>query len=454
MTDLHHCRTVLLAEGWARDMVLEIDPAEGTIRGVGPLLDGTRPDFRHDIVVPGMPNGHSHAFQRAMAGLAERRGPSADSFWTWRQIMYGFLGKLTPDHVHAIAAQVYAEMLSAGFTTVAEFHYLHHQPGGTPYDDIGEMAGAIARAASETGIRLTLLPVFYGQSDFGGAPLSDRQQRFGNEPDRYARLVERCREIIQDRPGDLVGIAPHSLRAAGPDHLQAILPLAGDGPVHIHISEQVKEVADCQSWSGARPIQWLLANAPVGPGWSLIHATHADPDEIAGIAASGAVAGLCPITEANLGDGIFPAPGYLAAGGRFSIGSDSNVRIDLAEELRTLEYGQRLRDLARNVLAPPDASTGRALFDGALAGGCRAVGGGTPGLRTGGPADFSVLDAAHPALAGRREDALLDGWIFAGDDRCVAEVYVAGRPAPGATPAGRARIARRFAEVLGSIVDA
>ena len=389
------------------------DPAEtaGRIAAVESGVDPAPGDARHAIGVPGMPNLHSHAFQHGMAGLAETRGPGADDFWSWRTLMYRFVDRLTPDDLEAVAAMAFAEMLEAGFTRVGEFHYLHHAPDGRPYADRAEMAARVAAAAEATGIGLTLLPVFYAQGGFGGAPAGEAQRRFLSNIDSYAALLEATRGAVG---GDtVVGIAPHSLRAVTPGQIRAILPLAEGAPIHIHIAEQQREVADCLAWSGRRPVEWLLGEAPVGPGWCLVHATHMTDAERSALARSGAVAGLCPITEANLGDGLFPAPEYLAEGGRIGVGSDSNVRIDLAEELRLLEYGQRLAARARNVLADETTpSTGARLFRAALDGGAQALAA-PAGIAVGNPADLVSLDPTEPALLARTGEALLDGWVFA-----------------------------------------
>ena len=420
-----HCKTALLPDGWAQDVRLEIDGGRiaKVVRGVK-----LSPDAEQiAIALPGVGNLHSHAFQRAMAGLTERRGRGDDSFWTWRSLMYRFVAGMTPDDVEAIAAQAYVEMLEAGFTRVGEFHYVHHAADGRPYDTIAEMAGRIASAADQTGIGLTLLPVFYAHGGFGGAAPGEAQARFLNDPDQYARLIAESRAAVAGLPDAVVGIAPHSLRAVTPDELSAILPLAGDGPVHIHIAEQVKEVADCRAWSAKRPVEWLLDAAPVDRRWCLVHATHVTEDETVRLANSGAVAGLCPITEANLGDGIFPAGAFQAAGGAFGVGSDSNVRINLAEELRLLEYGQRLAGQARNVMAgAAEQSTGRALFDAAVSGGAQALGV-DGGLKVGASADIVSLDSDHPALAAHAGDDLLDSFIFAGGDRLISGVWRAGQ---------------------------
>ncbi|EWY40949.1 N-formimino-L-glutamate deiminase [Skermanella stibiiresistens SB22] len=419
--------SALLAEGWSRNVVFDVDDA-GLITKV--KVDGTPDDAMKlgAVVVPGMANLHSHTFQRAMAGLAERRGDSADSFWTWRQTMYGFLDKLTPDDVQAIAALVCAEMLEAGFTTLGEFHYLHHDPAGAAYADIGEMTGRVAAAASSTGIALTLLPVFYAHGGFGGMAPTPGQRRFINDPDRYARLMESAGRHVKAVPNGRIGVAPHSLRAATVQEIGDILPLADGGPIHIHVAEQVKEVEDCVAWCGKRPVEYLLDSLPVDTRWCAIHATHMTPSETEALARSGAVAGLCPETEGNLGDGLFDAPRYLTAGGRFGIGSDSHIHIGLAEELRLLEYGQRLVLRSRNVLCEPGGWTGDVLFRRAVAGGAQALGQPTDSLRVGQRADFVTLDETHPSLAGRPPEQMVDAWIFAGDKSCVREVRVAGHP--------------------------
>jgi formiminoglutamate deiminase len=406
-------QSALLPDGWADGVRITI--AAQTIARIETGVAATPSDERHGVAIPGLANVHSHAFQRGMAGLAEVRGPAHDSFWTWRDVMYRFVDRLTPEDVTAIAAQAYVEMLEGGFTRVGEFHYLHHDPSGMPYANIAELAERIAAAAGETGIALTLLPVFYAHGNFGGRPPAPAQRRFLNDPMRFAKLMDASRTALAPLGDANIGIAPHSLRAVTPDELHEIVPLAKDGPIHIHIAEQMKEVEDCIAWSGARPVAWLLGNADVDDRWCLIHATHMTDNETQRLAASGAVAGLCPITEANLGDGIFPAPDYRAADGRFGIGTDSNVLIDAAEELRTLEYAQRLRLRSRNVLAgQTGTSTGRTLFDGALGGGFQALGIASFGLREGASADLVSLDVTDPVLAGRSADALLDSWIFGG----------------------------------------
>jgi formimidoylglutamate deiminase len=415
----------LLADGWAPRVRLRIEA--GRIAAVERNVPCDPTDQAYGIAVPGLANVHSHAFQRGMAGLAERRGPDHDDFWTWREVMYRFLDRLTPEDVEAITAQAFAEMLAAGFTRVGEFHYLHNDVDGRPYANPGELTDRILAAREATGVGLTLLPVFYAHGGFGGAAPKAGQRRFLNDPDRFARLVEHARSAVRSSPDAVVGIAPHSLRAITPDELTAILPLARGGPVHIHAAEQEGEVADCVAWSGARPVRWLLDHAPVDPSWCLIHATHLDEAEITGLARTGAAAGLCPITEANLGDGIFPARSFFAQGGRFAVGTDSNILIDAAGELRALEYSQRLEARSRNLLAPHVGdSLGAALFAGALAGGAQALGSGLAGLQAGASADIVALDADHPSLVARHGDAILDGWIFAAGREAVEAVWRAG----------------------------
>lgn len=444
-----HARQALLVNGWANNVRIGIEG--GRIVAMERDAAVAAGDERHDTVLAGMPNLHSHAFQHGMAGLAETRGPGSDSFWSWRNVMYRFALSMTPDDVEAVAAQLYVEMLEAGFTRVGEFHYLHHDRDGRPYADIAEMAVRIAAAASATGIALTLLPVFYAHAGFGGTAPGEGQRRFINDRDSFAALLDRCRALTSALPQGITGVAPHSLRAVTPDELSAVVAMAGDKPIHIHIAEQVKEVEDSIAWSGRRPVEWLLDNQAVDGRWCFIHATHMTDAETRGMAQAGAVAGLCPVTEANLGDGTFPAPQFLADGGRFGVGSDSNVLIGLPDELRQLEYSQRLAHRARNVLAAPGGSTGRALFEGALAGGAAALGV-EAGLATGQAADLVSLKARHGLdLAG---DALLDGWIFANgaDVDCV---WVNGRKqVAGGRHVAREAIGRRFTAAMRALAEA
>ena len=443
----HHA---LLPDGWGNDVRLE-SRAGLLVR----VESGARPapgDEHAGIVVPGMPNVHSHAFQRGMAGLAEIRGPAEDNFWSWRETMYRFALTMTPDHVEAVAALLYVEMLEAGFTRVGEFHYLHHDTTGRPYADPAEMAVRIAAATSATGIGLTLLPVFYAHSTFGGAAPGPGQRRFISDLDGFSRLLEGSGRALSGLPGARLGVAPHSLRAVAPDELRAVVDEAAGGPIHIHAAEQVREVEDCLAWSGARPVAWLLDNAPVGPNWCLIHATHMDASEITALARSGAVAGLCPITEANLGDGVFPTRSFADHGGRFGIGSDSNIRIGVVDELRQLEYAQRLHFKARNVMADSGGSTGRALFNAALSGGTRALGGGKPtGLAVGAPADFVSLEPSLQEIAG---DLVLDAWIFAAA-ASVDNVWVGGvKRVEGGRHILREPIVGRFKRVMSELLSA
>ena len=415
----------LLPQGWARDVRIVI--SAGRILTIQTNEPPQPADERACIAIPGLCNVHSHAFQRGMAGLAERRGPSDDDFWTWREVMYKFLGRMTPGDVHAITALAYAEMLETGFTRVGEFHYLHNDESGRPYADPTQMAQAVVQAATETGIGLTLLPVFYAHGGFGGLKPARGQERFISTPDDFSDLVRACRVLVRDLPGAVVGVAPHSLRAVTPEALAMVVPMAAGGPVHIHAAEQTREVTDCIAWSGQRPVEWLLDHAPVDANWCLIHATHLSENEIARLAASGAVAGLCPTTEANLGDGTFPAATYLAAGGAFGVGTDSNVLIDAAGEIRALEYSQRLFGQRRNILGSElRPSVGASLFAGALAGGGQALGTGPVELREGAPADIVALNGRHPSLFGREGDACLDSWIFAARSGMVDRVWRAG----------------------------
>jgi formimidoylglutamate deiminase len=417
----------LLPQGWARDVLIETDAA-GDIVAVTP---GSAPGAARRLsghVIPGVPNLHSHAFQRAMAGGAERRSPAGqDSFWTWRETMYRFVQKFSPEDAEAVAAQLYAELLEHGFCSVAEFHYLHHQPDGTPYADLAELAKRHLAAARQAGIGLTLLPSLYRHGGIFAKPAHDGQRRFLNDLDGFAAIVEASRAAIAGDPQCALGLAPHSLRAVTPDMLRALAGFAG--PIHIHAAEQPKEVAECVAATGARPVRWLLDNMPVDARWCLIHATHLDDGEVRDLAASGAVAGLCPTTEASLGDGIFRLPAFLAQGGRFGIGTDSHVGTAPALELRQLETSQRLRDHARAVATGAEnRHPGRTLLDAVLAGGAqvsaRRIGAIAPGYR----ADLVELDDTHPILYGREHDTLLDAWIFSGQQNPVRTVICGGKP--------------------------
>jgi formimidoylglutamate deiminase len=416
----------LLPGGWATAVRIAVDAA-GDIIAVEP---GAAPGAARRLpghVIPGVPNLHSHAFQRAMAGGAERRSPAGqDSFWTWRETMYRFVGLFQPEDAEAVAAQLYAECLEHGFTSIAEFHYLHHQPDGTPYDDRAEMALRHIAAAKRAGIGMTMLPSLYRHGGIFGKPPHDGQRRFLNDLDSYGRIVEGVRGAVMGDPQFATGLAPHSLRAVTPEMLHA---LAGfDGPIHIHAAEQPKEVEECLAATGRRPVRWLLESMPLDARWVLIHATHLDDGEVRELAATGAVAGLCPTTEASLGDGIFRLPAFLAAGGRIGVGTDSHVGTAPAFELRQLETSQRLRDHARAVAtAEQNPHPGRTLLDAALAGGAQAsgrrIGAIAPGMR----ADLVELDDTHPLLLGRAGDALLDGWVFSGQGSPVRTTICGGR---------------------------
>ena len=416
----------LLPQGWRRDVRVDV-AADGTVASVVP---DARPDDAERLagpLVPGIPNVHSHAFQRALAGRTGRRSATRDSFWTWRQAMYAFLDRVDADAFEAIAAQAYVEMLRAGYTAVAEFHYVHHDPSGNPYTDPAELAQRIVRAAREAGIALTLLPVFYAHSGFGGAPPVAGQRRFVHTVESFARLVGALAAQAAGG-GYTLGVAPHSLRAVTPDELAAVTALAPrDGPLHLHAAEQQKEVADCLAWSGARPVEWLLANAGIDARWCVIHATHLTEDETRRLAASGAVAGLASTTEADLGDGTFPARAYLEAGGALGVGSDSNTKLDPFAELRQLEWSQRLARSERNVLAFDDAPVGQAIYARAAAGGAQALARRTGTIAPGSCADLLVLNRDDPALAGQPPDALLDAAIFGPCRQPVRDVMVGGQ---------------------------
>lgn len=438
----------LLPGGWARDVTLTVE--NGVITAVADNSSNAGAEVVSGVALPGMPNLHSHAFQRGMAGLTELRGETQDSFWTWRQLMYRFIDTLTPDDVEAIAAYAYAEMLEGGFTSVAEFHYLHHDESGAPYGDLAELGARIASACVETGIGLTLLPVFYNFSGFGGAAPVHGQRRFINDPTRFLALLERSREAIKPVADAAVGIAPHSLRAVTPETLSDMLKAVPVGPIHMHIAEQVKEVEDCLAWSGQRPVEWLLDHVDVDQRWVLIHATHLTPEETTGIAKAGAVVGLCPLTEANLGDGIFEGPRFIEAGGTFGVGTDSNIEITAPGELKQFEYSQRLRHRVRNAVARQRGeSTGRALYEHALAGGAQASGRAIGALAVGKRADIVVLDDTHPDLCGVSSDRWLDAATFVAGKSAISSVYVGGkRVVEGGRHLKRSEITERYRRVV------
>lgn len=416
-----------LPEGWVENLRLTVE--NGRISSLETGADPQAGDAKVDVLLPSLGNLHSHSFQRAMAGMTEYRAAGKDSFWTWRELMYRFMDRITPEQYEAIAALVFVEMLEAGYASVGEFHYVHHQPGGVHFESLTELSERVFSAASRTGIGLTHLPVLYTYGGAGKQALNGGQQRFGNSVEEFSALVTRARDIAaRDLPKDAsVGIAPHSLRATCPEELAKVLQIQDGLPVHIHIAEQPKEVADISDWLGARPVEWLLENAPVDDKWCLIHATHMTSAETTGMARSGAVAGLCPITEANLGDGPFNGVEYLDNKGAFGVGSDSNVRISLPEELRTLEYSQRLRDLARNVLVLGEGSVGETLYLGAAKGGAQALGRNAGRIEQGALADLVAIDSGVPALCALKPGQLLDGLCFAAGDDTVTDVWSAGR---------------------------
>lgn len=421
----------LLPEGFAAAVRFVID-AEGHLVEVTPDAGPAGAERLAGVVLPGMPNVHSHAFQRAMAGLAERLEPGEASFWSWRTTMYRFLERIGSAELHAIAAQLYVEMLEAGYTAVGEFHYLHHRPDGRPYAEPAALGLAIVEAARTAGIGLTHLPALYMAGGFGGAPPEPAQRRFLHDLDGFGRLLERLARAVPGDPNLRLGIAPHSLRAVPDAALREVLAMIDaldpTAPVHIHVAEQAREVRDCLAWCGARPLAHLLDVVPLGPRWCVIHATHMDDDETAALARTGAVAGLCPTTEANLGDGLFNLAAFLDAGGRIAIGSDSHVSVSPVEELRWLEYGQRLATLRRLVAASEaEPHCGARLWRAALAGGAQALGRAIGRLAPGHRADLIRLDSEHPLLTGRADEQLLDSLVFSGNVSVVRDVMVGGR---------------------------
>jgi formimidoylglutamate deiminase len=420
-----HFTSALTSSGWQKDVGISVD-RHGMIENVetdvksGMLIAG--------IAVPAVANVHSHAHQRLMVGLAERAGPGADSFWTWREAMYGFALKLSPDDLEAVAAQAYVEMVKAGFSCVGEFQYLHHQPDGRAYGELAEMSLRCISAAEQAGIAITVLPTLYNYSGFGGRPANAGQRRFVNDADKFLEIYETLKSVCGTNPLRRLGISPHSLRAVTPELLKTVLNgIDRHARVHIHVAEQTKEVDDCLAWCGKRPVEFLLDQFAVSNCWCAIHATHMTQSETQKLAKSEAVAGLCPTTEANLGDGIFPADTFMKQGGAIAIGSDSQITISPAEDLRMLEYSQRLHDRTRNALASgAGASTGRTLFDAVLKGGATCLDNPTGTIAVGKRCDISVLDDEHPAMIGREGDAALDTWIFSAGNAAVKDVIVGG----------------------------
>ena len=422
------CKTLLQGNQWQHDVVMEVSP-DGVIDQLEPGNAANADVTLNGIVVPGMPNTHSHTFQRLIAGLTGASGHQKDSFWSWRDAMYRYASQLNPEQFAVTAAWVFARMLKAGYTSCAEFHYLHHQPNGQCFDNLAEMSERLVQAASATGISMTLLPVLYQTAGFANTQLDPVQRRFVNDTEQYLRLLDDCRSLTQQQPNIELGIAPHSLRAVPGDALKEVMQGWQDKHcrMHIHISEQPAEVKSCLAHLGARPLTWLMDQFDVSDRWCLVHATHLSDDELHRAAVSGAVVGLCPTTEADLGDGMFRTQEWLDAGGRFSIGSDSNVRISVAEELRQLEFNERLTRGQRNVLSRPDTTCGRFLYQHAVEAGAVACGQNVGRLEPGFRADFLELDDSHLLTLGRTPDAALDSWIFAGDESVIKTVWVSGQ---------------------------
>ena len=421
-----HAHLALTPKGWVRDLCVEVKDSR-----IAQVSNGLPEDhYSVDLLLPAPVNLHSHAFQRALAGLTETRGPDPqDSFWTWRKLMFRFLDRLTPDQVQAIAELVFMEMLEAGYGAVAEFHYLHHDIGGQKYSNLPEMAERITAAAQSTGLGLTLLPVLYMQGGCDGRALKGGQKRFGCDLDLFTKLHDETAQLIMEAPKDYaIGIAPHSLRAVKPEALTHILEIYPHGPIHMHLAEQLAEVDEIEAHFGARPTEWLLDNADVNAAWSLIHCTQMTEKETRDLASTNAVVGLCPITESSLGDGIFNGTDFHNAGGQFGIGSDSNIHIALWEELATLEYSQRLRDRSRAAMATPDRSTGRNLFEAATQAGAQAAGRQSGSISEGQFADLIAISTDNEFLCNRSGDKLLDSLIFSGRGRtCISDVWSAGR---------------------------
>ena len=451
-------KKALLTAGWAENVRVEI-AGDGKITAVETNQEPS--GKKTGVLLPAPVNVHSHAFQRAMAGLTEFRGAnSRDSFWTWRQLMFRFLDRLTPDHIEGIATFVQMEMLEAGYATNVEFHYLHHQPNGMPYDNLAEMSERICAAALQTGIGLTLLPVHYQYGGCDGRALTNGQIRFGNDFERFLKLHALADKSLSQLPKDAaLGLAPHSLRAVAAEDLAKLSrhgEEGGDGaPIHMHLAEQIAEVNEVLAYHKARPVEWFLDNCGTGANWCLIHCTQMLPHETESLAKSGAIAGLCPITESSLGDGIFDGSRWLESGGKIAIGSDSNIRISLSEELRTLDYSQRLRDHSRAALATQDRSTGRRLFEAMNEGGAIAAGRQCGSIAAGYYADLMALDSENVHLAGKSGDMILDSYIFAGDDNLITDVWSAGRHRViNGAHKNHEKITARFKSIMQELGDA
>jgi formimidoylglutamate deiminase len=435
---VYFTKRAFLSDGWATDVQITVDE-QGIIQRIITGSSGNESSQNDSCeagchilsgpIVPGMPNLHSHAFQRMMSGLAEVAGDPQDSFWTWRDLMYRLVQQLTPEHIGVIARQLYIEMLKGGYTQVAEFHYLHHGTDGKPYSDRGEMTAQLSQAAQDAGIGMTLLPVLYSYAGFGSQPAQPGQRRFIQDTESYLKQQQVISKQLANQPLQNHGLCFHSLRAVELSQMQVVLDASDKQlPVHIHIAEQQKEVNDCLAWSGQRPVAWLYGHVPVDSRWCLVHATHLDESELVRLASSRAVAGLCPTTEANLGDGIFPGVDYLQHKGHWGIGSDSHVSLDVVEELRWLEYGQRLRDQRRNRLTNEQyPAVADLLYSQALAGGRQACASKISQLAEGYRADWLVLDGDDPYIAGTESASLLNRWLFAGGKSQIRDVYVAGK---------------------------
>lgn len=439
----------LATDGWKSDIDVHI-AQDGRVEAIAEQQGAS--EQKAELLLPSPTNLHSHSFQRAMSGLTEARGPDAsDSFWTWRRLMYRFLQQLTPEQVEIIAALVFMEMAEAGYSAVAEFHYLHHARNGRQYENIAELAERVASAASDVGLGLTLLPVHYEFGGCDGRALEGGQKRFGNTKDSFAELFNAAECIVGSGPSDWnLGVAPHSLRAVDHEGLRQAVELAPGRPFQMHLAEQEAEVEQIEAFFGARPVDWILDNMPVDDRCCFIHCTQMTEAETLNLAKSGVVAGLCPITESNLGDGIFNGSTFLSANGEIGFGSDSNVHISLWDELKTLEYSQRLRDRLRAIFATSWKSTGRVLFDASIAGGAMAAGRRSEGIQAGQWADLIGLSTENEFLCGRKEDALLDSLVFSGGGQSnILDVWSAGRHiVQDGRHVARDRISRKFVSVL------
>ena len=427
-TKRYFAKKAFVNQHWQHNVAIEVK--DGVISEINTGQEPSGAELLTGPVLPAIANLHSHAFQYLMAGMAEVNLNPNDSFWSWRDLMYRIVGKLNPDDIEVIATQLYIDMLKGGYTQVGEFQYLFNDFDGGSYANKCEVSEKLVSAANTANIGITLLPTLYSHSGFGGQAPTEGQNRFINTTESYLENFTTMATKLEEHSLHSIGHCFHSLRAVTQGQMSEVLAtVEGAIPVHIHIAEQQKEIQDSIAWSGKRPVEWLFDNFEVDRNWCLVHATHLSEYEIAIVAKSHAVVGLCPTTEANLGDGIFPGAEFTKAGGRWGIGSDSHVSLSVKDELRSLEYSQRLKDMQRNRLYGEDnPNIGEYIFNQAQQGGNQALNIDT-GLTVGQRADFIVLDDSHPMIGARADRDIINSWVFASNENIVKDVFVAGEQA-------------------------